>query len=45
MPVLFLWDYHVEGATIDYAAKYKQSQQIIKDNYAYFEVEYFESYR
>ena len=31
---------NVEGAKIDYAAKYKQSQQTIKDNYAHFEVEY-----
>ncbi len=31
---------NVEGAKIDYATKYKQSQQTIKDNYAYFEVEY-----
>lgn len=31
---------NVEGAKIDYAAKYKQSQQTIKDNYAHSEVEY-----
>ncbi|NLZ74276.1 MAG: hypothetical protein GX905_10790 [Bacteroidales bacterium] len=30
----------VEGTKIDYAAKYKQSQQTIKDNYAHFKVEY-----
>jgi hypothetical protein len=32
---------NVDGARIDYKAKYKASQQAIKDNYAAFEVPYY----
>ncbi|MBF0575574.1 hypothetical protein IR022_06295 [Dysgonomonas sp. GY617] len=32
---------NVDGAKVDYKAKYKQSQQSIKDNYASFEVPYY----
>lgn len=31
----------VDGAKVDYKTKYKQSQQTIKDRYAYFEVPYY----
>ncbi|WP_370457715.1 RHS repeat domain-containing protein, partial [Dysgonomonas sp. ZJ709] len=31
----------VDGAKVDYKAKYQQSQQTIKDRYAYFEVPYY----
>ena len=31
----------VDGAKVDYKAKYQQSQQTIKDRYAYFEVAYY----
>ncbi|GHV17529.1 hypothetical protein FACS1894169_12870 [Bacteroidia bacterium] len=32
---------NVDGAKIDYKAKYQKSQQVIKDNYAKFEVPYY----